>query len=82
MNVYQTGPESLALVDRFDVYTVDLKDGSVESVSRHSSGAETGMPRGIYLGTFDTVGRGGNRVFRFIPSGERPEIYLDRAETG
>lgn len=75
MNVYRTGLESLALVDRFDIHHVGLTDGSVKGTSRDSST----VPQAGFLGAFDTVKDNSVRVYRFVPAGERPEVPIEAA---
>ncbi|MFD2236751.1 hypothetical protein [Aureimonas populi] len=84
MNVYRTGEQTLRLVDRLTVYTVNLMDGSVRGTSRTGSGGGSSLTerQGDFIGAFDAIGEGGERVFRFIPSGERPELRIRHARVG
>ncbi|WP_156878408.1 hypothetical protein [Roseomonas gilardii] len=81
INIYQTAPNTLVLVDRFDIYTADLGSGVVVRSSRHGEISDS-VPEDGYIGAFDNIRQNNGWFFRFIPAKEVAEVPIAKAAGG
>lgn len=83
LNIYRTGDDTLALVDRFTLHIVNLSDGSVSKTSRVSGGDPSrALSPQAFVGAFNNVRDGRSRTYRFVPAAEQDKIAIEPAQGG
>lgn len=77
IGVYKAEPDILTLIDRMSIYAIRVMEGGVVEFRCDDPNARASIARADYVGSFNWVGQGSSRTFRFISVEEGGELPLD-----